>query len=300
MQSFTDFEVVVLDAGSTEPVVDYVRAITADDPRFRVHASPRRLTAPQARNAAATLARAPMIALLDSDDLMPVRRLEQHVNALTENPDLVMVGGALRVIGGAGLDRQTPKQRAALPPTNDRPITAAAVRWSMPFSAPTLASALTMRTDALHAVGGYDENITQCDDYSLMWRMSEYGDFPMLPDLAAYYRLHGHQITFDHRGPQHREYMNLRSTIMSARVGHPVPLAEVITATSSFAGSEQIKASAIALVDELLERFVSDHDLSDDDLAWVHADHQRRISTIRALTIGKAAPQPDDERLATL
>ena len=292
-QTFTDFEVIVQDAGSTEPVPAYAAAVTAADPRFHVHRSTRQLTAPEARNAALAHARGRFIALLDSDDLMAPGRLEQQVSALTADERVVLVGGGLNRIDANGLDQVRKRDTDRMAPER-RPATPSAIRWLMPFVAPSLSSALTMRADALLRVGGFDEELTTCDDYSLMWFLSEIGDVRILPGTAAHYRVHGNQISLDSRGPQHKEYIGLRRRILSARLGHPVPLAQVMTATSKFAASESVKFDTIVMVNELLERFLESEVMGDVDRSWVVANHALRVADIRELPIGVPARRAND------
>lgn len=84
-QSFTDFEVLVVNDGSTDTTVSRVEAFA--DPRIRiVHQLNRGLAG--ARNTGIREARGEYLAFLDSDDLWHPDKLSQHVAHLDRRPEV--------------------------------------------------------------------------------------------------------------------------------------------------------------------------------------------------------------------
>src|SRR5437016_179026 len=82
-QTRTDFELLVVDDGSTDNTIDEVRRVA--DPRVRLLALKHRGVA-VARNYAISEARARFVSMLDSDDLWLPSYLEVMGAALAGNP----------------------------------------------------------------------------------------------------------------------------------------------------------------------------------------------------------------------
>ncbi len=82
-QTFRDFEVIVIDDGSTDGGADVVRAHAERDPRFRLVQQPNAGPG-AARNRGIAEARGELVAFLDADDEWDPRFLEHNVRALQE------------------------------------------------------------------------------------------------------------------------------------------------------------------------------------------------------------------------
>lgn len=84
-QSFTDFELLIVDDGSTDSSLSIVRGFS--DPRIRVIRQANRGLA-GARNTGIRCASGELIAFIDSDDLWAEDKLARHVAHLDANPDV--------------------------------------------------------------------------------------------------------------------------------------------------------------------------------------------------------------------
>ncbi|MEN1729199.1 MAG: glycosyltransferase family A protein, partial [Pseudomonadota bacterium] len=99
-QKYTDFEVLVVDDGSTDRTPERVEAYS--DPRVRLARSESNQGIPASRNRGLELARGEYIALLDSDDYSYPERLGVEVDFLDAHPDIVQVGSGCTLMNAAG------------------------------------------------------------------------------------------------------------------------------------------------------------------------------------------------------
>ena len=158
-QTMGDLELIIIDDGSADATPAILESF--GDPRLRVERRARGgLTS--ALNRALELARAPLVARLDADDVALPERLERQRAFLDARPDIGLLGTGAREVDPSGREIATIR-----PPTDDAAIRGALIRRN-----PFVHSSMMMRRATLESVGGYDAAFPVAQDYDLWMRMS--------------------------------------------------------------------------------------------------------------------------------
>lgn len=178
-QSFTDFELIVIDDGSTDSTPAILAEAARRDSRIVV-ASKGPVGIVVALNLGLNMARSPLIARLDADDIAPPRRLARQVETMQRDPALGLLGGFAEVIDESGRTLGTRK-----PPVSHEALLAALARDN-----PFIGSTVMYRTDIARAVGGYRAAIDLAEDSDLWLRMAERTRIANLPETLVLYRVH--------------------------------------------------------------------------------------------------------------
>jgi glycosyltransferase involved in cell wall biosynthesis len=180
-QTMADFELIVVDDGSTDRTVDVVRAI--DDPRIRLIAHGRNRGTQHARNSGLEAAAGRYVAWLDSDDLARPRRLEIEADYLDANPDIAMVGSAAGTIRADGRRSWLPRAR----PASHEQIAALLL-----FRSALLQSSIMGRAEILQRYP-YRDEFPVCQDLDLFIRLVRDHRVANLTQLLVDRRMHAGQ-----------------------------------------------------------------------------------------------------------
>lgn len=185
-QTLTQFELLILDDGSTDGSLQILQAYTAQDKRIRL-TSRENQGIPRSRNQLLQQAQAEWIAPMDSDDIARPDRLARQVAFLQQHPEVACVGSAYQLIDAQGRLLLT---RFGVPETN------AEIQQSLLAGLGGIHQPCAMfRRSLALAVGGYDETMPVCEDLDLWLRLGEVGELANLPEPLLQYRLHRRSIT---------------------------------------------------------------------------------------------------------
>lgn len=182
-QTFTEFEFIIIDDGST----DATASILAEygDPRLRLVRNAANIGLTRSLNKGLTLAQGKYIARMDADDVSLPERLAIQVAHLDAHPDVGLLGTGYYLINEDG-ERFTDTAPA-------QPLTHTEIRWQLLFhNAFCHSSVMFWRPDSV--LGMYDEQIVYAQDYALFARLASLMQMTNLPDLLLAHRVHHTQI----------------------------------------------------------------------------------------------------------
>jgi glycosyltransferase involved in cell wall biosynthesis len=190
-QTFTDWELVVVDDGSTDGSADAVEAL--HDPRIRVLRLPHAGRAAVVRNAGVRAARGEWVAFLDSDDLWEPHKLAVQL-------DLTRVAGArwsytrLALMDAAGLPVPF---HAGGPGVRSGRI----LRELLMSEVGASLSVLMVSRALLEEVGGFDEELRLRDDLDLALRLAAREPILAIDETLTRVREHSGRMTSAADGP---------------------------------------------------------------------------------------------------
>ncbi|MCX7819971.1 MAG: glycosyltransferase [Kiritimatiellae bacterium] len=177
-QTLADFEVVVVDDGSTDGTGAWLREYARRDHRFRVMRSKSRPGLVAALNEGLSRCRAPYVARMDADDIAHPRRLELQAAFLDAHPEVAVVAARVRAAG----DPPGPGWRRYVSWVN-RPLHHGAIVRNLLIESPLPHPSVMVRRRWYQRVGGYRE-FDGPEDYDLWLRMWRAGaKFARLPDV---------------------------------------------------------------------------------------------------------------------
>ncbi|MEC0238022.1 glycosyltransferase [Paenibacillus kribbensis] len=187
IQTYLDFELILIDDGSTDGSAHLISQIT--DPRVIkiFHSTNRGLVA--TLNEGLNMATGDYIVRMDSDDISTPDRLAVQISFMDQNPSIDLCGAAYTTSIG-GVIRYNPASHEE-------------IRTWLLFHCCICHPAIIIRNSMIHRLGvQYDGNYPHAEDYELWNRLASQIQMANLPINLLYYRQHKGQVSIQHRAIQ--------------------------------------------------------------------------------------------------
>ena len=189
-QSFSDFEFLIINDGSTDRSVEIVRSYR--DPRINLVHNEKNLGLIATLNRGIHISRGEYIARMDSDDISLPRRFETQVKAMDKHGDWGICGSWVRILGGP--DSGT----VQCYPTKSKYLLC-----ELLFDSPIAHPSIMIRKETIFKSNEYyDENFKHAEDYDLWCRLAKITSMSNIPKILLNYRIHGSQTGSKHSAEQ--------------------------------------------------------------------------------------------------
>lgn len=216
-QTHTQFELILIDDGSTDSTLSIMQSLAAADDRIRI-LSHENMGMGRSLNDAMQKAAHDWIVRMDADDVMPPHRIESQLRFLADNPHLVVASTLVKYIDGTG---RMIGQGVSDYVTHQRVREACEKNVIVGFHHP----AVIMRKDVALGVGGYRSEFWPCDDQDLWNRILEkHPDGVIVQnEYLMHYRIHNGSACVGSARLVQQKLAWVEACIGARRSGKPEP-----------------------------------------------------------------------------
>jgi glycosyltransferase involved in cell wall biosynthesis len=249
-QTFDDYEIIVVDDGSTDGT-EALLSQYSDNDLVRIVSHEKNLGLPAALNTGIDAAMGAFIARQDSDDRSLPERLAAQYQYLRENPTVALVATGVEVI-----DNKGKVNGSFVPPKNP------AAKFHR--ANPIVHGSVMFRRDIIEQSGCYDEFFKHCQDYELWVRLSRSGaEIHRIPEMLYQLRREDGSMSVHDR----KEY-SLYAALARLPATEKQRLKEVARTEGLLAVQSHLSRNELANLNYRLTR--------------AHIDHRKRIGAIRS------------------
>ena len=179
-QTYQDFEVLVVNDGSTDGTADWVNALSDREPKVRMVSQANQGLA-GARCTGVTNARGKYVAFIDDDDLWSFTKLEKQVNSLESNPQ-----AGLCYTWTALADSEGKPTGRVIASNAEGNVWQAMTEMNIVCCGSTP----MIRRSCFDDVGLFDRQVSPSDDWDMWWRIAAKYEFTVIKEPLILYRQH--------------------------------------------------------------------------------------------------------------
>lgn len=197
-QSFSDFELIILNDGSSDSSERVILEFQDESIRYVKNATNLRLI--DTLNLGLKLAKGKYIARIDADDVAFPDRFEKQITFLENNPDYGLVGSFAECFGDInGILKYVEEDQD--------------IRFALLTHNPFIHSTIMLRSTVLRENNlAYKKDKLHVEDYDLWIQMLAFTKVKIIPECLIKYRVHENQISTVHRELQKLNAENLQKS----------------------------------------------------------------------------------------
>lgn len=272
-QTFGDFELIIINDGSTDDTDSILNRYVKLDSRVLVYHQENQGVI-VALNRACRLARGEYIARMDADDISLPTRLERQLEYIETRPQIGIVGTWIYTI-----DQNGSVKSAWRPPTKPKVL-----EWSNFFGVCVSHPTVLMRKRVLEKLDFYRYGTAHIEDVDLWLRASPITEFGNVPEILFKYRAWEGSISHTRRQFARESHVRLLAS-------HIKGLLNVEPAIEAVAGLRQTRVGpppenlrqirlTAALIHQLYEVFVKKNHLTSEERREISWDAAKKVASL--------------------
>lgn len=266
-QTFTDFEFLIIDDGSTDCTWRIMKEHAARDPRIVLVHNDTNLGLTKSLNKGLDMAKGEYVARMDADDISLPERLAAQASFLDKHPDVGVVGTFAQKIDKNGCCMAMWR----FPTMHD------SLFWALCFTTPLVHPSVMFRKTIIENIGGYNEKLLVNQDRDLWQRLSCVTRFANLPNIHLLYRWHSDNTTNRHAEIQARNSAMAGQRMMSEILGYEVPFEICHNIRRGRFDTVDDAIDAARLILPLYNAYVSKHPLTAFEDRMIRKDAASRL-----------------------
>lgn len=217
-QTFTDWEFIIIDDGSTDNTWSILTEYAEKDQRIKLDKNKENIGLTKTLNKGIKLAKGEYIARQDADDVSLPTRFEKQVNFLQKNPETVLLSCNIEVINPEGTvsNIYEPHCESELVP------------WFLLFHNHLGGHSQVMfRKSPTLDIGGYRDEYRYSQDYELWCRLIKVGEIAILPEVLLQQRFHANRISSMNNIEQENFALSQSQKNIQTLIGEEISLEEI-------------------------------------------------------------------------
>lgn len=214
-QSYKDWNLLVIDDGSTDKTAEIVKEFSKKDTRIKYFRNERNLGIQKTLNRGLKLAQGEYIARIDDDDRwIDSNKLKKQVEFLDNNYNYVLIGTGTVVV-----DKNGRELFRFLNPQTDEDIR----KRILSRNCFTHSSVMFRKKEILR-LGGYDEtkDVQHSEDYNLWLGVGMIGKFTNLSIYATQFTMHKKSISFKNKFTQLKRNISISKKYKDFYPNYPI------------------------------------------------------------------------------
>jgi glycosyltransferase involved in cell wall biosynthesis len=277
-QTFTDFEFIIINDGSTDGTAGILSAAASADHRVRVMDNEKNIGLTRSLNRGVAAARGSLVARQDADDTSVPDRIATQVAYMSDHPEVGVLGSDLLMVDSAG------KHTGSFGSMCDH----AEIVWRMLYGRTLAHPSIMFRTSLVRASGGYSISAPVAQDFELWTRVVGQTRFANLRRPLVRYKSHANAISRTRAADQRQVVLAARQVLFSRLLCRGVTMEEVVAIERAANPGENISlhewASSEPLLVELATAMESQGVFQEEDRELVREAIGARRAGIKSRT----------------